>query len=101
MRWNGSRYLTCVKLLSLLGFFLTLDPVLLRRVQLPLDSNPYRLNSMGISSMGQQSKVRAPRVITVTDHWITTFFCSVFTPPFLFCAVIVMTLSPSGSGGVK
>jgi hypothetical protein len=60
--------LTCGKLLSLLVFFLALDSVFLRRVQLLLDSNPYRLNSMGIPAMGQQTKVPAPRVITATDH---------------------------------
>src|SRR5205814_9870691 len=39
-----------------------------------------------------QSKVVAPRL---TPHWITTRFCSVFTPPCLFWAVIVIRLSPT------
>jgi hypothetical protein len=34
-------------------------------------------------------------------YWITTFFCSVFTPPLAFCAVMVITLSPAGNGGMK
>src|SRR5262249_8219297 len=45
-----------------------------------------------------QSKVVAPRH---APHWITTRFCRVFTPPCLFCAVMVIRLSPTGKGGVK
>src|SRR5438105_4555778 len=37
----------------------------------------------------------------VIHYWMTTFFCCVFTPPWEFCAVTVMTLSPGASGGVK
>jgi hypothetical protein len=32
---------------------------------------------------------------------MTTFSWRVFTPPFKFCAVTVIRLSPFGKGGVK
>jgi hypothetical protein len=34
-------------------------------------------------------------------YWITISWVLVLTPPFLFCAVIVSTLTPVGNGGVK
>ena len=34
-------------------------------------------------------------------YWITTFCCCVFTPPLVFCAVMLMMLSPLGKGGMK
>src|SRR5580704_16951571 len=48
-----------------LGFF-SLDPAFVDRAQLLLSGNTYRLNSMGIPPIGQQTKVLAPRV---TDHY--------------------------------
>ena len=30
----------------------------------------------------------------IAPHWITIFFCCVFTPPCAVCAVTVMTASP-------
>ncbi len=61
-------------------------------------------NSMGRTPFCRQTKVPVPQEFVpeaVPAHWITIFFCTVFTPPLAFCAVIVTRLSPGGSGGIK
>lgn len=49
----------------------------------------------GISTFLLNTKVLALPVGTWDRYWMTTFFCCVFTPPRAFCAVIVITLSPT------
>lgn len=62
----------------------------------------YSLILYGVAAFLLHTKVLALlAMIRITNYWITTFFCCVFTPPLEFWAVTVITLSPIDKGGVK
>ena len=54
-----------------------------------------------VNTESRQYLARCFRLNQWSGYWITIFFCYGFTPPLAFCAVIVITLSPVGNGGVK